>query len=50
MTESNDQLSFWEHLDELRGRIVRILLAVLVVTEEEALLCHQQNRASSCKS
>ena len=30
MTESNDQLSFWEHLDELRGRIVRILLAVLV--------------------
>lgn len=27
---NSDQLSFWEHLDELRGSILRIIVAVLV--------------------
>ncbi len=29
---SKDEMSFWDHLDELRGHLIRIILALLVLT------------------
>ena len=29
---SKDEMSFWDHLDELRGHLIRIVVALTVLT------------------